>query len=48
MKNVVAVISLTATTAAIGWTFGSGSLTPEASFTLVLAWAGMSWACMQD
>ena len=48
MKNVVAILSLTAATAAIGWTFGSGSLTAEASFALVLSWMGMSWACVQD
>lgn len=48
MKNVVAILSLTAATAAIGWSFGSGSMPAEASFALVLSWAGMSWACMQD
>lgn len=48
MKNVVAVISLTAATATIGWTFGSGHLTAEGFLTLVLSWMGIVWGALED
>jgi hypothetical protein len=48
MKNVAGVLSLTTATAAIGWTFGSGSLEPVGGLILVLSWAGCTWSCMQD
>ena len=48
MKNAIAIVSLSAATAAIGWTFGSGHLTAEAALTLILSWIGISWSCIQD
>lgn len=48
MKNAIAIVSLTAATAAIGWTFGSGSLTVEAAVVLAAAWTALVWSCMQD
>jgi uncharacterized membrane protein len=48
MKNVIGVASVTLATAAIGWSFGSGSLTVEAACLVVAAWIGISWSCMQD
>lgn len=48
MKNAIAIVSLTAATAAIGWTFGSGSLAPVCAGLLLLSWIALIWSCMQD
>lgn len=48
MKNTVGILSLTAATCAIGWSFGSGAMDGAACLALILSWIGISWSCMQD